>query len=665
MRTANFRCLRVWVKSGIIPCNLVRSLYGGDALGTQPSSAALAHFANFEFDLRTGELRRDGTSLKLQPQPARVLTLLVSQPGKVITRQELAEQVWGTETFVDFEQGLNFAIRQIRTALEDDADHPRFLETLPKRGYRFIAEVEGPPKAAVVAAESKAESPPPGEENRPGKNPRSSTTLWAVAGAGVLLLTVLAIRRLGPGSDPKGTPGPIQSVAVLPLVALSADPVQEYFSDGLTDELITELAKIGDLRVISRTSVTGYKGTHRRVPEIGQELHVDAIVEGTVERVGDRVRIRAQLIHAATDQHLWAESYDRDLSDVLRLEGDVARDIAQQIGHRRSEQRTQLPDNRAVPVGAHEDYLKGRYYWNKRTKAGLQKGIEYFQKAIEQDPNYALAYAGLADSDIMLANWGFRSPGEAYPNAKAAARKALELDPQLVEAQTSLAYITLLYDWDWEGAERGFRQAIALNPNYASAHHFYSICLMTSGRQAEALAEIRRAQELDPLSLIINSVHGWIYYEGRQYDQAILQYTKTLEMDPSYVPALQDLGTSYVRMGAYRKAIAQFEKAIASAGDNGVVLSDLAQAHALAGDPAEAQKILQKLQKPAATFVSPWDLSLIYVALGNKRRAIGLLQKAADEHVGWVVLLGVDPALDPLRAEPQFKELMRRVRVRG
>jgi TolB-like protein/DNA-binding winged helix-turn-helix (wHTH) protein/Tfp pilus assembly protein PilF len=637
-------------------------------VATQPSSSLVVRFGDFELDLRTGELRRDGTSLKLQPQPAKVLAVLVSRPGEIVTRQDLTRQVWGSETFVDFEQGLNFAIRQIRTVLEDDADQPRFLETLPKRGYRFIAAIETTSEPAAVVSPSQATSPQLNHENKIGDKTRNSRKMWAVlAGAGLLLLIaliVLSTRHQVRQSDAKLGPGPIQSVAVLPLVNLSSDPVQEYFSDGLTDELITELAKVGDLRVISRTSVTGYKGTHKRVPEIAQELHVDAIVEGTMERVGDRVRIRAQLIHGATDQHLWAESYDGDLSDVLRLEGDVARDIAQQIGHLTAEKRSQLRPNRPVPIGAHEDYLKGRYYWNRRTETGLRKGIEHFQKAIDQDPNYAQAYAGLADSYIMLANWGLTAPSVAYPKAKVAARKALELDSQLVEALTSLAYATLLYDWDWEGAERGFHLAIALNPNYASAHHFYSICLMTSGRQAEALSEIRRAQELDPLSLIINSVYGWVYYEGRQYDQAIQQYTNTLEMDPSYVPALLDLGTSYMRMGDYHKAISQFESARAIAGDNGVVLSDLAQAHALSGEKSTALGILHRLQEPSARiFVSPWDLALICVALGEKKKAITFLQKAADEHVGWVVRLGIDPALDSLRDEPEFNQLKQRVRI--
>jgi TolB-like protein/Flp pilus assembly protein TadD len=460
--------------------------------------------------------------------------------------------------------------------------------------------------------------------------------------------------------------GPIESIAVLPLVNLSSDPAQEYFSDGLTDELITELAKIGTLRVISHTSADSYKGTGKRIPAIASELHVDAIVEGTIERAGDKVRIRAQLVRGAADQHLWAESYDGDVGNLLQLESEVARDIAKQIGYVTAQQSGEAGKKLVIPASAHEDYLRGRYHWNKRTEAGLRKGIEYFQKAIEQEPNYALAYAGLADSYIMLANWGFAPPGDSYPKAKAAAQQALELDPQLAEAQTSLAYVTLLYEWNWTEAERRFRQAIAINPNYASAHQFYSICLMTAGRQPAALEEIHRAQQLDPLSLIVSDVLGWIYYEGRQYDQAVAQYKKTLEMDPGYVPALLDLGTSYLRTGDYNKAIEQFQKAKSLQGSNGVVLSGLAQAYALSGKREDARKILKQLNEPSkSSFISAWDLSLVYSALGEKKKAIEMLGKAADEHVGWVVRLGIDPAFDSLRDDPEFQNLKQRVGVPG
>jgi TolB-like protein/DNA-binding winged helix-turn-helix (wHTH) protein/Tfp pilus assembly protein PilF len=634
-------------------------------LASQPSSAVLTRFANFELNLRSGELRRDGTPLKLPPQPAKLLVLLVSRAGEVVTRQELVEQLWGAETFVDFEQGLNFAVRQVRAVLDDDPDSPRFLETLPKRGYRFIAAVGG----TRVPAEP--EDAPLVNISQPDGSGRQERAPWprkfwrVLAGVCAVLLLGLAARQwIVPRPGPRFTSGAIQSVAVLPLANLSADPGQEYFSDGLTDELITELAKIGSLRVTSRTSVIGYKGTHKPIPEIARELHVDAVIEGTVQRVGERVRIRAQLIHGATDQHLWAAGYDRDLGDVLHMEYEVARDIAQQVGDHRSESKTQRAGGRQVSAEAHEEYLLGRYYWNKRTEAGLLRGVGHFKEAIRRDPSYALAYAGMADSYIMLANWGLASPGEAYAKATAFAARALELDPQLVEAQTSLAYTALLYDRDWAGAEKGFRQAIALNPNYVSAHHFYSICLMTSGRQAEALTEIERARELDPLSLIVNSVQGWIYYEGRRYDLAVQQYTKTLEMDPDYVPALLDLGTSYLRLGEYGNAIAQFEKARATSGENGVVLSDLAQAYALSGDKAGALKILHRLQARSGTaFVSSWDLALIHTALGEKDKAITQLQKATEEHVGWVVRLGVDPALDSLRGEPRFQELSRRIGI--
>ena len=619
-------------------------------------------FADFEFDPRTGQLRRGDTLVKLQQQPARVLALLVSRPGEVVTRQELAREVWGSETFVDFEQGLNFAIRHIRAAFGDDAEQPRFLQTLPKRGYRFIATVESSPNEPSVAALPAANLI--SGNDSPAAKARLPRVWAVIAAISIVLLVAAAITYVSTRGRADRTPrGGIQSIAVLPLVNLSADPAQEYFSDGLTDELITELAKIGTLRVISRTSVSAYKGTHKTTPAIASELHVDAVVEGTIERGGNHLRIRAQLIQAATDQHLWAESYDGDVTNMLELDSNVARDIATQIGHLAA-RNDDVAARPTVAVAAHEDYLRGRYYWNKRTEAGLRKGIEYFQKAIDQEPNYALAYAGLADSHIMLANWGFAPPADSYRKAKDASLKALELDPQLAEAHTSLAYVTLLYEWNWPEAERRFRQAIAINPNYASAHHFYSICLMTAGRQAEALTEIQRAQELDPLSLIVGDVYGWIYYEGRQYDRAIEQYKKTLEMDPSYVPALLDLGTSYLRTGDYSQAVKQFKRAEALEGDKSTVLSSLAQGYAFSGQRTEARKILDQIQQPAQQrYVSPWDISLVYAALGEHNHAIELLGKAADDHVGWVVRLGVDPSLDDLRRYAEFQNLARRIGI--
>jgi TolB-like protein/DNA-binding winged helix-turn-helix (wHTH) protein/Tfp pilus assembly protein PilF len=630
-------------------------------------------FAGFEFNFASGELQRDGIPLKLQPQPARILAILIQRAGEIVARQELTEQVWGSETFVDFEQGLNFAIRQIRTVLQDDADQPRFLETLPRRGYRFIAAVEdvSSPSSAPPELQAKSDS----RTIEPGSPSRPRRSIWPWLAAALFLATFspFAIYRYRLTTRQPASAGApaVRSIAVLPLANLSGDPNQEYFSDGLTDELITELAKAGSLRVISRTSVISFKGSRKRAPEIGRDLHVDALVEGTVERVGEHIRIRAQLIRADSDQHLWAESYDSDLRDVLKLEREVAADIAKQIGYRISanESSSRLgdasrpPQPDTVSPAAHENYLKGRYYWNKRTDAGLQKGIEYFQKALATDPRYAPAYAGLADSYIMLANWGFTHPGPAYLQAKSSAMKALELDNQSAEAQTSLAYATLLYDWDWAGAEAGFRRAITLNPNYASAHHFYSILLMTAGRQAEAIAEIKRARELDPLSLIINDVEGWLYYEGRQYDQAIQQYKNTLEIDPNYVPVLLDLGNTYLRLEDFKSAIAQFEKARAIAGHNAAVLLDLAKAQALSGVRNEAVRSLNRIHPSPDLFVSSWDLSLVHAALDDRVKVMALLKQAADEHDGWVIRLAVEPEFDRFHSNPEFLALVQRIKI--
>jgi len=635
-----------------------------------PNQPRFVRFGIFEVDLQAGEVRKGGMRQKLVGQPFQVLQVLLEHPQEIVTREELRQRMWPGNTFVDYELALKKAVNRLREVFGDSAESPHFIETVPRRGYRFIGTItplsslpsdshESPPLGAVEVVERPEAAPP-----------ARARTLWKLIS--VLALGVVAALLFWFGSAnlrgrifAKSRALEIHSVAVLPLENLSKDPEQEYFSDGMTDELITDLAKFGRLRVISHTSVQRYKETKRPLPEIARELSVDAVVEGTVMRSGDRVRITAQLIDARSDRHLWAESYERDLREVLALQDEVAQRIATQVGiNLTAGDQTQMVSTRVVDLGAHEAYLKGRYRWNQRTEAGLRAGIKYFQKAIDLDPNYPQAYAGLADCYIMMANWGFMPPAEAYPNAEVAARKGLALDDHLAEAYTSLAYATLLYDWDWSGAEQKFRRAIELNPNYATAHHFYSIYLMAAGRHTEARAEIRRAQALDPFSLIINSVVGWIYYEGRQYDQAIQQCEKTVEMDPNYVPALLDLGNIYLRTGDYKKAIAQFERARAVAGDKSIVLSYLAQVRALSGDRAGAQKILYQLEKSAPPmFVSTWDLALIHLALGDKEKALSFLEKAVDQHVGWVVRLGVDPALDTLRVEPRFKALQQRVRV--
>ncbi len=448
-------------------------------------SAPVIRFATFEVDLRAKELRRNGLKVSLQKQPFQILEMLLERTGELVTREEIRSRIWPADTFIDFEHSVNTAVKKLRQALGDRAENPVFIETLPRQGFRFIAELRSSAPAAVLEPAPTSEAVPVAPLNSapPVVVPsvpqpvRGRRVLWGALIGALAVISMLTYRALSRRQDASGqamSTAAIQSIAVLPLANLSSDPEQEYFSDGLTDELITRLAQIRSLHVISRSSVVGYKHTLKKAPEIGQELHVDALVEGTVERVQDRVRIRVQVIRTSADQHLWAESYDRELKDVLQLESDVAREIAHRIGQVASAQGAQFAAVRMVSLEAHENFLKGRYRWNQRTEAGLLAAIRHFQRAIELDSRYAQAYAGLADSYIMMANWGFMPAADAYPNAESAARKALEIDDQLAEAHTSLAYATFLYRWDWSGAEKRFQRAIELNPNYATALHFYS-----------------------------------------------------------------------------------------------------------------------------------------------------------------------------------------------
>jgi serine/threonine protein kinase/tetratricopeptide (TPR) repeat protein len=466
-----------------------------------------------------------------------------------------------------------------------------------------------------------------------------------------------------------GVPLPrIESIAVLPLANLSGDPEQEYFADGMTEELITNLGKISALRVISRTSVMRYKKTEKPLPQIARELGVDGIVEGSVLRVGDRVRITAQLIQAEQERHLWAESYERDLRDVLALQSEVARAIASEIKAKVTPQeQTRLARARPVNPEAHELYLKGRYSWNKRTPEALKKSLEYFEQAIKKDPSYAPAYAGLADSYNMLGA-GFYAvlpPKQAYPRAEAAATKALQLDSTLAEAHTSLAWSKIFFDWDWQGGEREFTQAIELNPGYANAHHWYAVYLTIMGRHSEAIAQDRKAESLDPLSLIISAdVALQALGPAGLYDQEMEQCRKTLEMDPSFPLAHACLSDSYKNKRMYKEAVAEMLKAIDLSGGSVVWVSALAQTYALAGRRDEAIKILNELKaRSKQEYVSPNLFAYIYAGLGDKDQAFAWLEKAYEERSDLVGGLKVGRQLDPLRSDPRFQDLLRRMNL--
>jgi serine/threonine protein kinase/Flp pilus assembly protein TadD len=455
----------------------------------------------------------------------------------------------------------------------------------------------------------------------------------------------------------------IQSLAVLPLENFSQDSEQDYFADGMTEALITDLSRISALRVISRTSAMQYKSTKKALPQIAKELNVEGVIEGSVQRSGDRVRVSAKLVYAATDTQLWAESYDRDLRDILALQDDVARSIAHEIRVKVTPQeRVRLTDARAVNPEAHELYLKGRYYWNQRTPNGLKKGLKYFQQAIAEDPGYALSYAGLADSYLLLGDLGVLELNAAASEAKAAAKKALELDDKLAEAHASLGIASLYDHLDWREAEKELKLAIELDPNYASAYQWYGSVLAIIGRRDELLRNARRAVELDPLSRIINSYLGRAYYLTRQYDAAIQQYQKTLEIDKDFPVAHLFLGMAYTQKGRHTEAITEIRKAADLSGETPAMIAVLGYAFAAAGKRGETLKVLGNLLEPAKRkFVSSADIAVIYAGLGERDEALKWLEKAYEESSLWAISLKLDPELDGLRADPRFADLERRV----
>ena len=646
-------------------------------------------FGEFRLETANRLLLRNGKPISLTPKAFETLLVLIQSTGHAVEKDELMKRVWA-DAFVE-EANLARNIWALRKALGDDNGEHRYIETVPKLGYRFVAPVteladeaagiviHRHVRARIVREEEEESSEAlqvqkpvetqawPTRETRaltlPAKknNRLGYVALVVAALVAAAAMIGLLIRNSRSGPSPKA----IESVAVLPFTNLSNDPELDYVSDGITENLINRLSQVPRLKIIAHNSVYHYKGKEINAQEVGKVLGVQALLVGTVTLRGNELSVSTELIDARDGSHIWGTRYDRKASDLKFLQQELPQDITNSLSSRLTSAEKKIDARRYTDdAEAYQNYLKGRYFWNKRTEAGLQKGIEYFQKAVERDPSYAPAYAGLADSYIIQANWRFAPAAEAYEKARTAALRALELDPELAEAKTSLAYTTLLYQWDWKGAEKGFREAIELNPNYASAHHFYSICLLSEGRQAEALTEIERAQELDPLSLIITSVHGWIHYESRQFDQATDYFRKTLELNPQYVPALLDLGECYLRRGDTQKAMEEFQKARGAGGDNSRALADMAQAYALSGQKAQALKIVREIEQSSQSrFVSPWDLSFVYAALGQKTRAIQLLEKAVDEKVGWVILLGVDPGFDSLRAEPQFHKLEERVGV--
>jgi len=620
--------------------------------------ARSVRFGLFEVDLRAGELRKHGLKIRLQEQPFQILALLLERPRELVSREELRNRLWTADTFVDFDHGLNKTINKIREALGDSAENPRFIETVARRGYRFIADVsvideEQLGKAEAAVAVSTGSTTPGKKRPWPLAGELSAVTL-------ALLLVALGAWKLRSRNNPATA---IRSLAVLPLRNLSADASQDYFADGMTDELITDLAQLRALRVISSTSAMLYKDTRKPLRQIAQELNVDAVVEGSVLRSGDRVRITAQLIQASDDKHLWAQSYEGDLRNTLALQNQVARAIADQIQINLSKpEQVALKHGRVVDPEAYEAYLKGRYFWNKRTVDGLKKAKDFFDQAIAKDPSYAPAYSGLADTYALLGDWQYAvmPAKEALPRAKAAATKALELDETLGEAHASLAFCLDGFDWDWTSAEREFKRAIELNPGYATAHHWYAWHLNLMGKNDEAIKEMKKAQDLDPLSLIINSDFAELLVIAHFYDDAIQQSRKTIEMDPNFALAHNQLGQAYLQKQMHEEAIAEFQTAVQLSGGSSICVANLARAYASAGKTNEAVRILNDLKKRSTSGSSnASEIAAIYAALGDKDEAMSWVEKGYEERFNPGVL--TRPGFDPLRSDPRFQDSLRRI----
>ena len=652
------------------------------------SPVSIFRFGPYESRPRTRELYKHGSKVKVRPQPLQLLNLLLSRAGDVLTREELRQQLWSSETFVDFEHSLNTSVKEMRAVLNDSANEPQYIQTLPRLGYRFIAPVEiverendRPPSrqqvdtssfsqagsAPVVREFGVAEFPPANSPDVPLVRV-PSWRWWALPGLAAMLV-VIAVGLLQwsrPRTRPELVNGSIM-LAVLPFENLTGDAGQEYFSDGLTEEMIAQLGRIDPqhMGVIARTSVMHYKNSPEQLDQIGRELGVQYVLEGSVRRDSDKVRITAQLIRTKDQTHVWTHQYDREVNSLLSLQGEIAQEISDAIqvtlGERKPGEVSPPPIPHAPKsYAAYDLYLQGRYFWNKRTTQGLQQAVECFEQAIAKDPDYARAYAGLADSLALMSSYDVASPSVLIPKARAAALKALELDDKLAEAHASLALIAQNYDWDWQSAEKEYRRAIELDPNYATGHHWYAEHLAFRGRFDEAFAEIERARQLDPLSLIIQVDNGAILFFSRQYDRAIEQFQAVLKVEPTF-PRARMMDYAYAQQGRYAEALADIE--IWRRVDNTYwILIEEGYVYGRAGQPAEARRALEKLKlMNRGGKIDPFGLVPVYVGLGDKDQAFAWIEKSIANHSPGPIALKVDPIYEPLRSDPRFQSVLQRL----
>ena len=637
--------------------NFKRNLVGGilvllGMLVASPAWVEIITFGEFEAKLGSRELCRRGARVRLPDQSFQILAMLLERPGELVPREEIRQQLWGGDTFVDFDHGLHNAVNRLREALGDSADSPRFVETLPRRGYRFIAPVKksSPPPISSVASVSPSLT-------LPGKAPSRRKWAVVVAVAGVLALAILTI---SPSRVPTRGTSQITSLAVLPLENVSGDSGQDYFADGMTDTLITNLAGLRSVRVISRTSAMHYKGSHQSLPEIAQELNVDAVVEGTVSKAGDRVRINAKLVDARSDRHLWARQYDRNLQDVLLLQSDLASAIAREVAGRLTpyEQSRLTANSRRVNPQAYEAFLKGEYFLDKWTGEGFEKAKGYFERVIELDASFADGYAGLAEYYGLAAFIGVVPPGEAWLKSEELLVKTLEMDNASSKAHSLLGMLKMYFRCDRPSAENELSRALELNPGDMRALDYHSYYLLEIGRVDEAIAEKRRVLAHDPLRVITNAELGLYIEQAGRTDEAISQFQKALELDPNYAAAHMRLGSAYAKKHQYSQAVIEMQKAI-SLDATPARLGGMGELYAHWGKRQEALATIRQLQKMSRQrYVSPSTIALIYARLGETRRAMAWLEKATPDDDPRIT----DAGFESLRSEPGFNVLEAQLR---
>src|SRR5229473_5726679 len=614
-------------------------------------------------DLKRYELRRaDGVTLKLERQPMELLILLAQHRGELVTREDIAARLWADGVFVDTERGINNAVRKIRIALHDSPDEPTQLQTVVGKGYRFIGQIEmlggatGLLTDTAPAVSDSSTTPLASQAGSPGRLRLISV---GIAIAAILLVAVLVVWR----SRASASHGAIHSLAVLPLENLSGDPAQEYFADGVTEELTTELAQVPALRVISRISAMQYRAKRKGAPEIASELHVDALVEGSVARSGNHVRITAQLIEAKNDRHLWAQSFEGELKDLVTLQDDAARKIAEQIRlHLPAREEGQRGEARPLNLEAHDLYMHGVALRDNNDELNLDNSIDWFHRSLQKDPDYAPAHAGLAVAYTFQRFLGVLPARETFPKAEEEARKAIRLDPSLSQAHAALAWVAYVYKWDWPLVETELKRALELNPNDVDAHHYYSHYLFSMGRTTEALAEGETAAGLDPLSQIQRNHLLWQYDEAHQYDRAQEIGKKILEAGLTDTAQYVLIADSYSGKGQYEQAVALLQKGISLAPTRTESQAALAGTYARMGKVDEARRILRKLQGlPPTQFVSPMSIAAVYCALGDKDHAFQWLEKAIDQHDASVSDIPSLPFVDPFRGDPRFRHLLKRI----